>query len=99
MAREHVGDKRRIWVIYVGLALVVALLFALPALLGRPYVITSIFERLQIVVAMWSEKPAWELALGSGLGTNTNVVLNLARSAPRPPGCQPGRGPCQRFDL
>jgi hypothetical protein len=84
VARHRLSVDRRWLAQLAGAALAAMVLLSLPALSGRDDVFDSIWTsgRMARLQAALQDRPFSQVALGSGLGVNTNSVLNLTRFAP-----------------
>jgi hypothetical protein len=83
-SRQRLSVDRRWLAPLVGAALAAIVLLSLPALSGREDVFDSIWSsgRVARLQAALQDRPFSQVALGSGLGVNTNSVLNLTAFAP-----------------
>lgn len=80
LLRQRVGAKWRPIILAVGALAVGLVMWSLPTLTGRPDVFNSVGAeggRLSNLLAVLLERSPLRVALGDGLGVNTNAALNL----------------------
>lgn len=75
---QRAGSPRRSWMVAAGLLPVILVVLALPFLSGRADVFDSTGGRMAVLQAALFDRAAAQVALGSGLGVNTNLALNLS---------------------